>query len=418
MYTNAELREFISENDIKFIRLSFVDLDGTQKNVAVMADLIDDILENGLTINSTIVDKETNKNIELCLYPDINTLHILPWRPQHGRVARFICDIKNIDKTDSYFDSRHILKKVVSDLKKNGLNVNIGTDSEFYLFKTDENNQPTYSTLDEAGYLDISPLDKSENVRREVCLTLEEMNIKPLSSHHEKGPGQNEINFIRTGALEACDNYVIFKSVVKAISNRNGVFASFMPKPIDNKNGNGLALNIDIAKDGESIFNNEKLKNIADGFIAGILNRSKLGTILFNSCPNSFERIGSCNAPKIISFNDKQDAFMRLAHKNGKKRLEIRSCDNSCNLYLLVSYILASGLEGIINNELIDDFKETNLPTSFNDAIVLATENNFMFNLFGEKTFETFLKSKINLANEYTNVNDITELKKRDFLRL
>nr|MCR4661327.1 glutamine synthetase family protein [Clostridia bacterium] len=312
-------------------RLSFVDLDGTQKNVAVMADVIDDILQNGLTIDSSILENNSEKVKEVCLFPDINTLHILPWRPQHGRVARFICDIKNVDKSNSVFDSRLVLKNVISELKEYNLSVNIGTDSEFYLFKTDDQTNPTKQTLDNAGYLDVSPLDKSENVRREICLTLEEMNIKPLSSHHEKGPGQNEIKFIRTGALNACDNYIIFKSVVKAISTRNGLFASFMPKPLMDNYGNGLSLNFDIAKNNVSIFNNEENKDLAENFIAGVLNRSLAGTILFNSYPNSFNRIGNFNAPSVIDFSQNVDSFIRLSHDLNSSLFLPFLCDNLIN---------------------------------------------------------------------------------------
>ncbi|MCR4661203.1 MAG: type I glutamate--ammonia ligase, partial [Clostridia bacterium] len=216
----------------------------------------------------------------------------------------------------------------------------------------------------------------------------------------------------------ACDNYIIFKSVVKAISTRNGLFASFMPKPLMDNYGNGLSLNFDIAKNNTSIFNNEENKELAENFIAGVLNRSLAGTILFNSYPNSFNRIGNFNAPSVIDFSQNVDSFIRLSHKNGRKRLEFKSCDNACNLYLLASYILKAGLEGIKNNEQLKDFKPTKLPTTLNEAIELAAENKFLFDLMGKEMFECYLKTKIGYANEYINAVSKSDLEMRDFLRL
>ena len=241
MNTASELTDFIQENDVKFVRFSFIDLDGRQRNLSVMAEELPSVINCGMPFSAAAAEYGKGAGDDLLLFPDVNTIHILPWRPQHGRVARFLCYVKDAQKRDAYFDSRSLLKNTLAALKGMGITSELGTDCEFYLFKTDDEGNPTKNTHDHAGYFDIAPLDKGENVRREICLCLEEMGIKPLSSHHERGPGQNEINFIATQTMDACDNYMIFRSVVKAIASRNGLFASFMPKPIENESGNGLA---------------------------------------------------------------------------------------------------------------------------------------------------------------------------------
>ena len=231
-YSIKEVLEFVEENDVKFIRLAFCDLFGTQKNISIMPDELERAFNEGISFDASAIKgfADVSKS-DLLLFPDPSTLNVLPWRPQQGRVVRFFCDIKTPEKKNVEYDSRNILKNTIKKCISKGYTPYIGTECEFYLFKTDENGDPTTVPHDNGGYLDIAPIDKGENIRREICLCLEEMGIKPESSHHEQGPGQNEIDFKYSDSLTAADNFLTFKSVVMAISARNGLFASFIPKP-------------------------------------------------------------------------------------------------------------------------------------------------------------------------------------------
>ena len=215
---------------------------------------------------------------DLLLFPDPATLAVLPWRPGSGRVARFFCDLKNPDGSAFINDGRSLLKQVIQRAEKLGYICKIGPECEFYLFKTDEDGEPTDMTLDKGGYLDISPLDRGADIRREICLTLEELGIKPETSHHEQGPGQNEIDFRFSGALESADNLQTFKYAVKAIAARNGLFASFMPKPILDAPGSGMHVNLSLAQNGRNIFRNvgEGHSNVARALLqVSLLERPK-----------------------------------------------------------------------------------------------------------------------------------------------
>ena len=223
--TVNEVLQFIRENDVKFIRLGFCDIFGLQKNISIMPDELAQAFEYGISFDASAIRgfQDVTKS-DLLLVPDPATLTVLPWRPGPGRVVRFYCDIRNPDGSPFVRDCRYLLKRIVGRCESMGYVCKIGAECEFDLFKTDEDGRPTEVTLDNGGYLDISPLDKGENIRREICLCLEEMGIKPESSHHEQGPGQVRL-ILNSDALTCADNMVTFKSVVKAIAARNGLFA-------------------------------------------------------------------------------------------------------------------------------------------------------------------------------------------------
>ncbi len=394
--------DFVRENDVKFVRLSFVDFEGVQKNLSVMSDALEGVFENGMVFDGAAAGIVTGKNKDFRLFPDVTTLHILPWRPQHGRVARFLCSIKDENGNVVPFDTRNILIEAVEKLKSHGLTCNVGTDCEFYLFKTDDAGNPTKSPQDNAGYFDIAPLDKGENVRREICLCLEEMGIKPMSSHHENGPGQNEINFSERDALSACDNHIIFKSVVKAIASRNGLFASFMPKPFKDKSGNGLAINFELFEGATPLFDEKKLSKVASGFIAGILNRAKELSLFFNSIPNSYERLGEFFAPDTVEFSENdRGKFARFAYKGKTRRLEIRSADSACNIYLVIALIILAGIEGVENGEKYEDFQSAAMPCSIGEAIHLAQESEFVKRALGAEFVESYTEGKLDTLRAY-----------------
>lgn len=257
----AQISEFIRANDIKFVRLAFCNLFGIQKNISVNAAHFERSLASGIPFDASSVQGLSPSGAEdALLCPDFNTLTVLPWRPTQGRVARFLCDLVTENGRPLALDTRHILKNAIAEAKKMDLEIVFGSECEFYLFQTDDHGEPTYHPHDSGSYFDMAPLDKGENIRREICLTLEEMGLFPEASHHEAGPGQNEVDFRYDTALMAADHFLTFKAVVKAIASLNGLYASFMPQPIYGKSGSGLHINTSIFRDGV---------NLMDGFERG-----------------------------------------------------------------------------------------------------------------------------------------------------
>ena len=409
----GDFAAFVKEGDVKFIRLSFVDLSGRQKNVSVMADGFEDHLTDGVVIEGKGAGFPSEAEIRLV--PDMGTVHILPWRPQHGRVARFLSSIRSITGEPLPLDTRKVLADTVALLKEAGYTSVLGTDSEFYLFQLDEAGDPTYLTQDKAGAYDIAPLDKGENVRREICLTMEEIGIAPLSSHHEQGPGQNEITFVERPPLEACDNYVIFKSVVKAIASRNGLYASFMPKPLPMAYGNSLTINFDIKKDKKSIFSEGDGK-VAEAFIAGVLLRAREAAIFAQSIPNSYDRLAAYKQITTIALSDKRDSFMRYTHKHGDVKLALRSPDNAANLYLTVALALRAGLDGIKRGLTLDAVEPATLAPTMGEAIRDAEGSEFLKEVLGETLLSAYLDEKRKALEEYEKDNKAYT--QREFERL
>ena len=343
MYSKNDVLDYIKSEDVKFIKLAFCDIFGVQKNISIIADELDRAFEYGISFDASAIRGFGDEaKSDLFLFPDPSTIEVLPWRPSQGKVVRMICDIKKPDGTPFETDTRYILKKAVNYAKENGIELNIGAEFEFYLFKTDDEGNATNIPFDNAGYFDIAPFDRGENVRREICLTLENMEIYPESSHHEEGPGQNEIDFKYSAPLSSADNAVTFKSVTEAIAAKNGLYASFMPKPVKNSSGNGMHINISL---------NDKSKT--DSFIAGILENISGITAFLNPLRESYERLGNKKAPLYITWAEgNRSQLIRIpAETSERSRFELRSPDPMANPYLAYALLIYSGIEGIIGNK-------------------------------------------------------------------
>lgn len=347
----AEVLRFIREQDVKFVRLTFCDLFGLQKNIAVMAAELPRIFESGMIFDASAVrGLAPVEHSDLFLMPDCSTISILPWRPSHERVVRIFCDIQNPDGTEYVGDSRAILKKAARRAADMGYFCSVGAECEFYLFRLDEQGNPTTEPLDYGSYGDLAPLDKAEDIRREICLTLEEMDIRPEKSHHESGPGQNEVDFRYSEALSAADNLMTFKTVVKSIAAMHHLFASFLPKPIPGQFGNGMHINLSLMQGGRNLFRTGKEHcPYAESFLAGILGRTAEMTAFLNPLVNSYERLGLAEAPKYISWSHQnRSQLIRIPATTGEaNRMELRSPDPSCNPYLAFALLLHAGLDGI-----------------------------------------------------------------------
>lgn len=386
-FSYEELMNFIDEEDVKFIRLAFSDINGKQKNISIMPGELERAFRDGISFDASAVPgfaKEIKS--DLFLFPDSSTLSILPWRPTHGRVVRMFCDIKYPDDRPFVEDSRYILKQAVAKAKKMGIRCYFGSEFEFYLFKTDEEGNSTGVPFDRAGYMDIAPEDKGENIRREICFMLVDMGIKPESSHHEEGQGQNEIDFRYSDALSAADNAVTFKTVVRTVAMRNGLYADFSPKPMADDSGNGMHINISIKSDDG--------KDYTEQFMAGIMTHIGEMTVFLNPVEESYHRLGEKKAPKYITWSkENRSQLIRIPAAKGEfKRIELRSPDPEANPYIAYTLLIHAGLDGIKRNltlpeamdidlfnaseEVLKDL--TSLPQSLEEAWEKAVTSEFI----------------------------------------
>ena len=358
-YSKEEVIQFVAEEDVKFIRMAFCDIYGKQKNISIMPGELERAFEYGIAIDASAIDGFGGEvHSDLFLHPDTSTLCVLPWRPEHGKVVRMFCTVTYPDGTPFEADTRALLRKASEDAEKEGISFAFGSEMEFYLFKCDENGEPTNIPYDNAGYMDVAPEDKGENVRREICLTLERMGINPESSHHEEGPGQNEIDFCYSHAITAADDALTFRSVVLAVAARNGRCADFSPKPIENKAGNGMHINFSAKRaDGADIMPH---------VIAGILAHIREITAFLNITESSYKRFGSNKAPKYISWSgENRSQLIRIPAAQGEyRRAELRSPDPMCNPYLAFTLLIRAGLDGVKNNMVLPVAADINLYTA------------------------------------------------------
>lgn len=363
-YTKQEVLQFVMEEDVKFIRLAFCDVFGNLKNISVLPNELYRAFEYGIAIDGwSVAGFDFEKYSDLLLHPDPSTLVILPWRPEHGRVVRMFCDITWSDGRPFEGDTRRLLKNAVSYAEKKGYKFQFGSELEFYFFKQDENGNPTKIPFDNAGYMDVAPDDRGENVRREICITLEQMGIRPESSHHEEGPGQNEIDFRYSDPLTAADNAVAFINVVRTAADRNGLVADFSPKPIKNKAGNGMHINFSVTDTND--------KTAITRAIAGVMDKIRDMTLFLNPTPQSYERFGSNNAPQYITWSaENRSQLVRIPASSGEfKRAELRSPDPTANPYIAYTLMIYAGLYGIENNIDLPPVTDINLYTASADKL-------------------------------------------------
>ena len=386
-YSKEEVMQYVQEEDVKFIRLAFCDVFGKQKNISIMPEELPRAFEYGIAFDaSAIAGFGDETHSDLLLHPDPETLMILPWRPEHGKVVRMFSSISYPDGTPFECDTRSLLKKAVEKAQKAGYAFAFGAEQEFYLFELDEKNKPTKIPYDDAGYMDLAPEDRGENIRREICLTLEQMGIRPESSHHEEGPGQNEIDFRYSDPLTAADNTMTFQTIVKIVARRNGVFVDFSPKPLENEPGNGFHINVSVKPSD----NSENLRYM----IAGVLDKVTDMTVFLNPTEDSYKRFGMDKAPGYVSWSsENRSQLVRVPAAVGEyRRAELRSPDPMANPYLAFTLIIYAALNGLENKldlpeaaninlykadaETLAKFKR--LPSSLSDACKAAAASEFI----------------------------------------
>ena len=425
-YTKEDILRILEENDVKFIRLQFTDIFGQLKNVAITASQIEKAVNNQIMLDGSSIEGFVRINeSDQYLYPDLDSFVVFPWRPQHGKVARLICDIYNPDGTPFVGDPRGVLKRVLKKAADMGYDTfNVGPEAEFFLFQTDEEGKPTTKTGDEAGYFDLGPIDHGDYTRREICLALEALGFEIEASHHECAAGQHEIDFKYADALNAADNIITFKQTVKKIAYANGLHATFMPKPIYGTAGSGMHINMSLFKDGKNVFfdpdGERKLSKDAYHFIAGLLTHVKGMTAITNPLVNSYKRlVPGYEAPCYLAWSaSNRSALIRIPAARGQStRVELRNPDPSCNPYLALAVCLAAGLDGIEREleppaEITENIFEMNetqraacgiedLPDSLEHALDSLQADPLMAEVLGPHIYAQFIAGKKKEWEEY-----------------
>jgi len=419
-YTKEDIIRIVRDEKVEFIRLQFTDIFGMLKNVAITAKQLEKALDNQCMFDGSSIEGFVRiEESDMYLWPDTDSFVILPWNSDIGKTARLICDVYTADGEPFEGDPRYVLKRALKKAAQMGYDTfNVGPECEFFLFIVDNEGNPTTITHDKAGYFDLGPVDLGEKARRDMCLTLEEMGFEVEQSHHEEAPGQHEIDFKYTDALNAADAIQTFKLVVKTIAQKHGLHATFMPKPIYGIAGSGMHVNVSLFRQGSNVFYDEggplRLSQEAYWFMGGLMKNIRAITALTNPLVNSYKRlVPGYEAPVYIAWSARnRSPLVRVPTARGTAtRLELRCPDPSCNPYLALAAILAAGLDGIehkiqppepVNRNLFDMSQEDRcaghigvLPGSLEEAICEMRQSEFARELLGDHIFNKYIEGKL-----------------------
>ena len=413
--TNEDILKSIEENQVRFLRLQFVDIGGMVKNVGIPVSQAEKALKSGIAFDGSSIEGFVRiEESDMILKPDLNTYQILPWDVSGGKVARLICDVHRPDGKPFEGDPRYVLKRAIQAAAKKGFIMNNGPELEFFFFKR-KDGQATCIPHDFGGYFDFPPVDQAEDIRQNIVVALENMGFNIEASHHEVSIGQHEIDFKYADALKTADNVITFKFVTKTIAQKYDLHASFMPKPIFGINGSGMHTNISLFKDGKNAFFDEsKDMQVSDTlryFVGGLKKHVKSFTAVTNPIVNSYKRIvPGYEAPVYIAWSGaNRSSMIRIPAARGMStRIELRSPDPSCNPYLSFAVILMAGLDGIENR--IDPGEPTtlnlfhlsngerdkhgieSLPGSLKEALDSLETDDVIKNALGEHVYQDFMR--------------------------
>ena len=430
--TRQDVLDFVEDNNVKFVRFAFTDIFGTQKNIAVLASDLPKALDEGVCFDGSAVPGLMHvEESDLVLRPDLATITILPWRPTEGRVMQFFCDIERPDGQPFGGNCRGFLRQISQQFKRMGLVCNVGAECEFYLFETDDRGQPVRVPIDRGGYFDVYPMDAAENLRRDICLTMEQMGLAPQHSHHESGNGQNEIDFHHAAPLKTADNVMMFKQITRAVAGRSGIHASFLPKPMAGQAGSGLHVNLSLYMDRKNLFEGDIAPDsVAGSFMAGILAHSRELTAFTNPLPNSYLRFGCDEAPRYVSWSrQNRSQLVRIPAVHGDNcRMELRSPDPACNPYLAFGLVLAAGMDGIkkrmalcppVNQNLFELTPEQAaaeglemLPSTLEEAVEIARQSAFLAEYLPQGLANRYFTEQLRRCAELRDAADPAEFER------
>ncbi|MCL4078850.1 glutamine synthetase family protein [Coriobacteriia bacterium Es71-Z0120] len=407
----------VEERNIRFIRFWFTDVLGVLKSFAVTDSELEGAFEEGMGFDGSSIDGYTRiQESDMVAFPDASTFQLLPWRSGEVGVARMFADVRRPDGSPFEGDPRYALKRMLDKAASMGYTMYVGPELEFFYFKNDKGTE----VLDQGGYFDLTPLDVASDLRRETVLTLEKLGIPVEYSHHEVAPSQHEIDLRYADALTMADNVMTYRLVVKEIAYQNGVYATFMPKPIEGQNGSGMHTHQSLfTKDGNAFYDPndpQHLSKVARHYIAGLLKYAPEFCAVTNPLVNSYKRlVPGYEAPVYISWAQRnRSAMVRVPmYKPGKEaatRIELRSPDPSCNPYLAFAVMLGAGLKGIEEElELMpeatnDIFEMTEaelaeagietLPKNLGEAIERFEHSELMKEVLGEHIHAFYVENK------------------------
>ena len=440
MTTASDILKRIDEENIDFVRLQFTDILGIVKNVSIPANQVEKAMDEGIWFDGSSIDGFVRiQESDMRLVPDLDTFAVLPWRRSEtgdSGVARFICDVKDMNGQPFAGDPRYVLRRAIGQAEELGYDFNAGPEPEFFIFQQDEDGKPTTVTHDAGGYFDMAPRDLAMDIRREIIQTLVRMDFEVEASHHEVAAGQHEIDFKYADGLTTADNIATFKSVVRAVAESNGVHATFMPKPIAQINGSGMHVHLSLFNDGENAFYDEhsefNLSGEALSFMAGVLEHAPAISAVTNPTVNSYKRlVPGYEAPIYVAWSDvNRSALMRIPASRTPEgaRMELRSPDPSCNPYLALAVMLRAGLDGLERGlEVPDPVRENiyefddakrrdygieTLPGNLNEAVDALENDEVIVDALGEHVASKFIEAKRSEWDEYKPVVTEWELEK------
>jgi len=427
MTSKEEVLQIMEKKDVKFVRLQFTDILGVVKNVAIPAERMEKAFEEGIWFDGSSIEGFVRiQESDMRLEPDPNTFAILPWKNQDDEdiaTARVICDVINSDDTEFEGDPRFVLKRSLEKAKEMGYEPLAGPEPEFFVFEKKDGDATTIPH-DSGGYFDFAPKDLASDLRRDIVIALEKMGFKIEASHHEVAGGQHEIDFRYEDALRTADNIATFRTVVRAVAERNDLHATFMPKPIQGINGSGMHTHISLFRERDNAFygpeDDYNLSEIAYHFMGGVLKHAEAVTAVCNPTINSYKRlIAGYEAPVYIAWSKiNRSALIRVPAATGKStRLELRSPDPTANPYLALAVIIRAGLDGIEKEispgnpvqEDIYEFTEEKrmeygidtLPGNLYQAVSALEEDEVIKDALGQHITEKFIQAKIREWNDY-----------------
>jgi glutamine synthetase len=418
-YTKEDILRLAKEENVRYIRLQFTDLMGVIKNVEIPLSQLPKALDNKMMFDGSSIEGFVRiEESDMYLVPDLDTWVVFPWGTEHGKVARLICDVYMPDGTPFEGDPRQILKRVMKEAEEMGFTAfNVGPEPEFFLFKLDEKGEPSLDLNDQGGYFDFAPLDLGENCRRDIVLTLEKMGFEIEASHHEVAPGQHEIDFKYANALQAADQILTFKLVVKTVARQHGLHATFMPKPLFGVNGSGMHAHQSLFRGEENAFYDESdelgLSQTAKHYLAGILHHARGFAAITNPLVNSYKRlVPGYEAPCYVAWSAKnRSPLVRIPASRGlSTRIEVRNPDPAANPYLALAVMLKAGLDGIKNKlelppavdrniyVMSEQEREANgiesLPATLKEAIECLKNDPVICEALGEHALIHFIEAK------------------------
>lgn len=425
-WTAETVRSTVAKENIKFIRLQFVDILGMPRNLVIPQNLLKGALENGVPFDaSSIIGCASIEESDKVIRPIPSSFCLLPESIEKRKTAKLSCDIYEQDgKTRFPGDVRFVLQNILQKAAGQGFLCNTGSECEFFLFQKDGNG-PTLTPHDQASYFDLSHRDMAETVRADIAMALQHLGLEIYTTHHEVAPGQQEINFTYGDPLTTAERVVTLKYASKIIASNHGLYASFMPKPLFGTNGSGMHTHLSLwNKQGKNVFfdpkDQHKLSPVAYSFLAGLLAHSREMCAVLNPTVNSFKRlVPGYEAPTYICWaNRNRSSLIRIPANRGQAtRVELRNPDVACNPFLAYTVMIAAGFDGInkhmeppspverniyeLTTEERDSYGIGQLPESLGHALELMKKSTFIKEALGDNVYENFMKIKRNEWEDY-----------------